>query len=500
MLFYLSTFSFYASLIAKIMLVFFIAVLIITFFCDLIQVKNPLYHNYPLIGHLRPIFIKLGVFFRDYFSIKDWEGLPFSRGAMEYISKSSKGADMHLQGFGSTKKINLESDVIFASAIFPVEVSEGKPAARLIIGPLCANPYSPNSFFNISAMSYGALSEAAVRALSRGAKLAECFMNTGEGGLSKHHLEGGCDIIYQMGTAKYGARTEEGHFCPERFKIICDHEEVKMIELKLSQGAKPGKGGILPGEKVTKEIAEMRFIPEGQDSISPNRHEEISNTGELLDFIAKLKKIGGKPVGFKTVISHPGWLDEFCEEVKKRDLKDAPDFITVDGGEGGTGAAPILLLHGVGMPIKQALPMVVDKITQHNLRDRIKIIASGKLVTALEVAWALAQGADYINSARGFMFALGCIQSLRCDSNTCPTGITTHNKYLQKALRPQDKAVHVANYVKSIITEVEMISHSCGAISPRHLNRENLIPNYEDNSVFEMFRKLEKDSKASAIS
>ncbi len=457
------------------LLTFIFTVTLIIFLYDLLQNKNPLYHNYPIIGHLRPLLIKLGVFFRDYFSLKNWEGLPFSRGVMEYIEKAKNGDDFHLQGFGSTKKINFKSDIVFASAVFPIKVSEGKPAAKLVIGPYCKNPYRPNSFFNISAMSYGALSEAAVRALSHGAKLAGCFLNTGEGGISPHHLEGNCDIVYQMGTAKYGARTIDGHFSPEKFQILTSHPQVKMIELKLSQGAKPGKGGILPGKKVTREVAEMRLIPEGQNSISPNRHEEISNTCELLDFISQLKKLSDKPVGFKTVISEADWLDEFCNEVKKRDLKDAPDFITIDGAEGGSGAAPILLMQGVGLSIKQSLPLVVDKITEHNLRERIKIIASGKLVTALEVAWALAQGADYINSARGFMFTLGCIQSLRCDEDTCPTGIATHNKYLQKSLKPQTKAVHVANYVNSIITEVEMIAHSCGAISPRHLKRKHLI-------------------------
>ncbi len=453
----------------------FIAFVVILFLHDFLQRKNALEHNYPVLGHFRYIFLKLGVFFRNYFSTNDWEGLPFSRAIMEWVSKAGEGDHMHLQGFGSTKKMTPTSGIIFASATFPVQASEAKPAPAIVIGPQCEKPYEHQSFFNISAMSYGAISEVAVSALSRGAKLANCWLNTGEGGLSQYHLEGGCDVIFQIGTANYGVRTPDGKFSEEKFKIIANNSNIKMIEVKLSQGAKPGKGGVLPGIKVTKDIAEIRLIPEGVDSISPNRHPEISNTTELLDFISKLKKISGKPVGFKTVVSTGEWFDELFTEIKKRDIKDAPDFITIDGGEGGSGAAPILLMHGMGLPIKQALPLTVDKLKEHGLKERIKLICSGKLVTALEVAWALAEGADFINSARGFMFALGCIQALRCDENTCPTGVTTHNKYLQQALKPQDKAIHVANYVKSLTSEVEMIAHSCGAFSPRDLKREDIL-------------------------
>ena len=242
-----------------------------------------------------------------------------------------------------------------------------------------------------------------------------------------------------------------------------------MIELKLSQGAKPGKGGILPGRKVSAEIAQIRGIEQGQDSISPNRHPEIGSVSELLDFIDVIRKATGKPVGFKTVIGTHEWLDDLCKEIKKRGEQSAPDFITVDGGDGGTGAAPMALMDNVGKPLKEALPLMSTILAQNELKDRVKIIASGKLVTASDVAWALCAGADFVNSARGFMFALGCVQAMRCHKNTCPAGITTNNEKLQRVLEPQAKSLKVANYCKGLVSEVETIAHSCGVSEPREL-------------------------------
>lgn len=296
-------------------------------------------------------------------------------------------------------------------------------------------------------------------------------MNTGEGGLSPYHLEGGADIVMQIGTAKYGVRDEQGNLSDKKLKEIAAHEQVRMFELKMSQGAKPGKGGILPAVKVTPRIAEIRGIPVGQDSISPNRHPEIDNVEEMLDMINHIRQVTGKPTGFKAVIGAYGWLETLCAEIQKRGIESAPDFITVDSGDGGTGAAPMPLMDNVGLTIKESLPMVSDILHKYNLRDRVRIIASGKLVTPSEVAWALSAGADFINSARGFMFSLGCIQALKCNKNTCPTGITTHNKRLQKGLNPEDKAVKVANYCLNMVHEVEVIAHSCGVREPRCLRR-----------------------------
>jgi glutamate synthase domain-containing protein 2 len=244
-----------------------------------------------------------------------------------------------------------------------------------------------------------------------------------------------------------------------------------MFELKLSQGAKPGKGGILPGGKVTEEIAQIRGISAGQDSISPNRHPDINSIGELLDMIERIRSATGKPVGFKAVIGAYGWLDELFAEINKRGKQSAPDFITVDSAEGGTGAAPMSLMDYMGLPIQESLPLVADKLAEHGLKDRIKLIASGKLITPAEVAWALCVGADFVVSARGFMFALGCIQALQCNKNTCPTGVTTHNPRLQKGLVPAVKAERVANYVKNMVHEVGVIAHSCGVREPRQLRR-----------------------------
>jgi glutamate synthase domain-containing protein 2 len=343
----------------------------------------------------------------------------------------------------------------------------------LVIGPVCRHPFAAPSFFNISGMSFGAISRPAVRALSRGAKKAGCWLNTGEGGLSPHHLEGGCDIVFQIGTAKYGVRNEEGELDTDALKEMAAHNRVRMFEIKLAQGAKPGKGGILPGVKVTQEIAAIRGIPVGQDSISPNRHPDIKNDEQLIDMINRVREVTGKPTGIKMVVGDPGYLDSLFKTVQRRGPGCAPDFITVDSADGGTGAAPQPLIDYMGLPIQESLPCLVDKLIRYGLRERIKVIASGKLINPGSVAWALAAGADFVTSARGFMFALGCIQSLQCNRNTCPTGITTHNPRLQRGLDRLEKAERVARYHDGIVKEVGIIAHSCGVHDPRQLARRH---------------------------
>ncbi len=296
-------------------------------------------------------------------------------------------------------------------------------------------------------------------------------MNTGEGGLSPYHLEGGADIVFQIGTAKNGVRDPEGNLDDDKIREVAAHDSVRMFELKMSQGAKPGKGGILPGGKVTEEIANIRGIAVGSDAISPNRHTDINSNTELLDVINRVRDVSGKPVGFKAVIGAYGWLDNLFAEVLERGIETAPDFITVDSADGGTGAAPMPLIDDVGLPLRESLPLLIDKLNEYGLRDRVKVIASGKLITPADVAWALCMGTDFVVSARGFMFALGCIQALQCNKNTCPTGITTHNKRLQKGLNPDDKAVRVASYAKNMVYEVGIIAHSCGVKEPRELLR-----------------------------
>lgn len=446
---------------------------LIIFVIDVTQTSDAVRRNYPVLGRFRSLFTILGEFFRQYFFAMDREEMPFNRAEREWVDRAAKGHD-NTVAFGSTKNLSLPGTNIFVNCPFPTLEVDAAEVQSLLIGPYAKKPYSAASFFNISAMSYGALSTPAVRALSNGAKIAGCWMNTGEGGLSPYHLEGGCDIVMQIGTAKYGVRDKDGHLSDEKLKEMAAHEQVRMFELKMSQGAKPGKGGILPGIKVTPTISEIRGIPVGEDSISPNRHTDISNVSEMLDVINRIRDVTGKPTGFKSVVGAYGWLEELCQEIHKRGIESAPDFITVDSGDGGTGAAPMPLMDNVGLVIKESLPLVSDILHKYELRDRIRLVASGKLVTPSEVAWALAAGADFVNSARGFMFSLGCIQALKCNKNTCPTGITTHNKRLQKGLNPADKSVKVASYCKNMLHEVEVISHSCGVKRPRLMGRKHV--------------------------
>ena len=319
-------------------------------------------------------------------------------------------------------------------------------------------------------MSYGALSKVAVEALSRGAAEAGCWLNTGEGGLSPYHLSGGCDVVFQIGTAKYGVRDQDGRLSRDKLAEVAANENVRMFEIKLAQGAKPGKGGILPAEKVTAEIAAIRGIREGEASVSPNRHVEAPDIPGLLDLIESVRAATGKPTGIKFVMGDPEFVNRLLVEVVARGI--APDFITIDGGDGGTGAAPMPLMDNVGLTVREACPLLDDALRRNGLRDRIRIIASGKLVNPSDVAFALAAGADFVVSARGFMFSLGCIQAMKCNKNTCPTGITTHDPRFQRGLVPADKADNVANFHKGIVKEVEMIAHSCGAPNARALNRD----------------------------
>jgi len=396
--------------------------------------------------------------------------MPFNRAERTWVYNAAKNADSTVP-FGSTRDLKPAGTVYFVNCPFPTleeDVVEAKPVT---IGPDCKQPYTTSSLFNISGMSFGAISKPAVLALSNGARLAGCWMNTGEGGLSPYHLEGGADIVFQIGTAKYGVRDENGKLDDEKLRVVAAHQQVRMFEIKLSQGAKPGKGGILPGIKVNKEIAGIRGIPLHEDSISPNRHPEINSVTDMLVMVNHVRKVTGKPTGIKMVIGAYGWLDSFFSEINKQGKECAPDFITVDGCEGGTGAAPMSLIDSMGLPIREALPRVLDKLCEHGLRDRVKVITSGKLITPTEIAWALCAGSDFVVSARGFMFALGCIQALQCNKDTCPTGITTHNPRLQKGLVPKNKAVRVAHYVENIVHEVGIIAHSCGVNDPRKLRR-----------------------------
>ncbi len=442
------------------------------YYVDKNQTEHTIRRNFPVLGRFRYFFEHMGEFFRQYFFAMDREELPFNRAQRSWAYRAAKDVD-NTVAFGSTRDIHKPGAVIFLNTPYPTLKEDAVESPALEVGPFCRTPFMAQSIFNISGMSYGALSKPAVLALSTGAKEARCWMNTGEGGVSPYHLEGGCDLVYQIGTAKYGVRDAEGQLSDEKLQKLAEIEQVRMFEIKLSQGAKPGKGGILPGEKVNKEISEIRGIPVGQDSISPNRHPDINSPQDLLDMIARVRDVTGKPVGIKFVLGSHEWLDELFTEINHRGEASAPDFMTVDGAEGGTGAAPMPLMDSVGLPLRESLPLIVDMTKAFGLRERVKIIASGKLINPTDVAWALSTGADFCVTARGFMFALGCIQALQCNKNTCPSGIATHDPDLHNGLHPEDKAVRVESYHHHMINEIGVIAHSCGVRQPRELKRRH---------------------------
>jgi len=446
--------------------------LVFVFISDITQKKHGVLRNYPVIGRLRYFFEELGEYFRQYFFAGDRDEMPFNRSTRGWIYRLAKN-EGGVIGFGSTYDLHESGALIFVNHPFPVLEEERLPTPSLTLGEGYAKiPFEGRSIVNVSGMSYGAISAPAVRSLSRGAAVAGCWMDTGEGGLSPYHLEGGCDIVMQIGTAKYGVRDAQGNLSPDRLVELA--KVVKAFEIKLSQGAKPGKGGVLPGKKVTAEIAQIRGIAQGRDSISPNRHRDISNINDLLDKIAWVRDLTGRPVGVKTAIGGWRFMNDLTEAVNRRGLEFAPDFLAIDGGEGGSGAAPQALADHMSLSIDEALPRVVDSLIESGLRQRVRVIASGKIVTSARAAWALAAGADFINTARGFMFSLGCIQALRCHQNTCPTGVTTHNRRLQRALVVEEKYLRVANYCNGMNREIDMIAHSCGVRHARELKREHV--------------------------
>jgi glutamate synthase domain-containing protein 2 len=446
-----------------------VVVICIMYLIDKFQTKQAIRRNYPVVGRFRYFFEHLGEFFRQYFFSMDREELPFNRAQRTWVYKAAKNLSNTI-AFGSTRDIKSTGYISFINCPYPSLEEDAVAPQSITVGSNCKYPWNTSAFFGISAMSYGAISKPAVQALSFGAAKAGTWLNTGEGGLSPYHLQGNADIIFQIGTANYGVRNVEGNLDDEKLKKIAAHSQVKLFELKLSQGAKPGKGGILPGEKVTPEIAEIRGIPEGIDSISPNRHIDIHDDLSLLKKLNHIRKITGKPVGFKTVFGSPEWIDQLCKTINEQGVDLTPDFITLDSCDGGSGAAPMTLMDDVGMSIKESLPVLVNTLIRHGLRDKIKIFAAGKLVNPADVAWALCAGADFCSSARGFMFSLGCIQSLQCNKNTCPTGVATHDQKLQRGLVAKNKSERVSYYAKNMMHAVGMIAHSCGVNDPRQLD------------------------------
>ena len=429
---------------------------------DLLQTKHSILRNYPVLGHMRFIFEGIRPEIRQYLIESDQDEEPFSRDVRSIVYQRAKGAE-DKRPFGTRQRVYDPGYGWVTHSIQPVHVDNND--FRIAIGgPDCKQPYSA-SIYNISAMSFGSMSANAILALNTGAKNGGFAHDTGEGGVSRYHRQGGGDIVYQVGSGYFGCRDEDGNFDPERFAKQASEAQVKMIEVKLSQGAKPGHGGVLPASKITPEIAEARGVPMGQDCVSPASHSAFTTPIEFCKFLETLReRSSGKPVGFKLCIGH---RREFMCLVKAMlETGIVPDFIVVDGKEGGTGAAPLEFANHVGMPLVEGLTFVHNTLRGAGLRDRIKIGAAGKLVTAFDIARALALGADWANSARGFMFAIGCIQAQACHSNECPVGVATQDPLRQRALDVPDKAARVTRFHEGTLKALGEIAGAAGLKDP----------------------------------
>ena len=418
--------------------ILFLIILLLIGYANTVQLKHAILRNFPVLGYFRYLFEMIAPEIQQYFIERNTDGKPFSRNQRTLAYQRSKNIDATIP-FGTQLDINQSCYEGIKHSIFPAIVNKDLP--RVIVGgPDCKQPYSA-SLLNISAMSFGSLSENAIIALNKGALKGNFYHNTGEGGLTKFHQQGG-DVTWQIGTGYFGCRDEKGGFDKDKFAEKANLPEVKMIEIKLSQGAKPGHGGVLPAAKNTEEIAKIRGVLPHTTILSPPGHTAFTNTKGLITFIATLRELSnGKPIGFKLCIGQTSEFEAICQEMITQNC--FPDFITVDGAEGGTGAAPIEFSDGVGMPFEPALIFVNKTLVFYGIRDKIRVISSGKIISGYSILKAVALGADICNSARGFMFSLGCIQALRCNTNTCPTGVATQDKMLMKGLVVTDKSERV---------------------------------------------------------
>ncbi|MDH5675191.1 MAG: FMN-binding glutamate synthase family protein [Myxococcales bacterium] len=446
---------------------------------DVTQKRQALRRVYPIIGHGRYLFESVRPEIQQYFVESNIDGMPFSREFRAVVYQRAKGARDTVP-FGTQRDVGRIGYEWMTHSLSPCRTPEQEPRVR-VGGPDCKQPYLA-SHLNISAMSFGSLSKNAILALNLGAKRGGFAHNTGEGGISPYHIEHGGDLIWQLGTAYFGCRTEDGRFDPERFAEQAASPQVKMIEIKLSQGAKPGHGGILPAAKITPEIAAIRHVPLGRDVISPAAHPEFSTPRELIDFIARLRELsGGKPIGFKLCIGHRSEFLGICKAMLETGV--APDFITVDGAEGGTGAAPIELSNSVGMPLRDGLLFVNSALRGVGLRDRVRVIAAGKIVTGFHMVRTIALGADLCNSARAMMFALGCIQARRCNDNNCPVGIATQDPGRVQGVVVSDKALRVQRYHHDTVEAFLELVASNGLRSPAELRPRNVLQRVDATTI-----------------
>ena len=448
---------------------------------DIFQKKHAILRNFPVIGHLRYFFELISPEIQQYFIERNTDGKPYSRHERSLAYQRAKG-EIDTRPFGTQYELNKSHYEGLRHSIFPLRKEEVKEMPRITFGSeRCAQPYSA-SILNVSAMSFGALSNRAVEALSRGAALGNFYANTGEGGLSQYHLAGGGDLVWQIGTAYFGCRDKQGNFDPGKFKKAAAHPQVKMIELKLSQGAKPGHGGVLPASKNTPEIARIRGVEPHTTILSPPGHTAFNDIEGLLSFIARLRELsGGKPVGFKLCIGRTDEFDEICSSMAASGHM--PDFITIDGAEGGTGAAPAEFSDSVGIPVEPAVIFAHQTLVRHGVRGKLRLIASGKVLTAHRMLKLIALGADTCNAARAFMFSIGCIQALRCNMNTCPTGVATQDKKLTKGLDVKSKAVRAANFHHNTLETARELMAAIGVSCIEEVEIDHFIKGDEFESM-----------------
>ena len=445
---------------------------------DVRQTRHAILRNYPVIGHLRFMLEFIRPEIRQYFIESDNEGNPFSRAQRSLVYQRAKG-ESDKRPFGTMLDVHAQGYEWINHSITPTDVASHD--FRVVIGAQRAQPYSA-SIFNISAMSFGALSANAILALNSGAQKGNFAHDTGEGSISKHHRVHGGDLIWEIGSGYFGCRNDDGSFNEDKFAANALDPQVKMIELKMSQGAKPGHGGVLPGPKVTPEIAEARGVPVGEDCVSPAGHSAFSTPIEMMQFVEKLRTLsGGKPTGFKLCIGHPWEWFGIVKAMLETGI--TPDYIVVDGAEGGTGAAPLEFTDHVGSPVQDGLLLVHNTLRGVGLRDRIKIGCAGKVVSAFDIARLMALGADWCNSGRGFMFALGCIQAQTCHTGHCPTGVTTQDPLRQKALVVPNKAERVYNFHQHTLMALKELIQAAGLNHPRDITAHHIVRRNSDQQV-----------------
>lgn len=490
-------FNFVNNYAAAIMLLTPLLVFVIFAIKDVLQTKHTIRRNFPVIGLARYFLEFIGPELRQYLFHDERSDRPIPRYIRTWIYAHSK-KQLATVAFGTLRDLDEPGTMLIRHSSFPLICDELKMQTdhRVLIGAKRRHPYNA-SIFNISAMSYGSLGKNAVKSLSHGAGKGNFYINSGEGGVSNYHSESGADIVAQIGTAKFGFRDLDGNFSEEKFKEIAELEQVKMFELKLSQGAKPGKGGVLPREKITEEIAQIRGIGMGKDVISPPGHKEWDDEKGMLEFISKLQELGGKPVGIKFCLGRKSFVIDLIKAIQETGIM--PDYIAVDGAEGATGAAPLAHTDYLGYPLKDALMFLDNELRITGLRDHIKIIASSKIFTGADLAIAIGLGADMAASARGFMLSIGCIHALKCNTNHCPSGVATHSPWLQRGLVVEEKIPRVYNYHEAVLKEFTSLMQACGYQSPSEFKRSDVLKVVDYHKIITMNQLVPQPPKKACV-